>query len=56
MRGKFKNLSEADKEKIKKHQKNYREKKSKTIFQKNIKKMREYQKNYREKGNIHRNI
>ena len=50
MRDKYKNLSEEDKEKIKKYQKII-EKKWKTIFQ-NKKEMKEYQINYRPKKKL----
>ena len=52
MRDKYKNLSEEDKEKIKKYQKNYREKMKNNISEEKKEKMREYQKNYRAKKKL----
>ena len=52
MRDKYKNLSEEDKEKIKKYQKNYREKMKNNILEEKREKKREYQKNYREKKKL----
>ena len=42
MRDKYKHLSEEEKEKIKIHQKNYREKMKNNILEKKREKMREY--------------
>ena len=52
MRNKYKNLSEEERDKIKKYQKNYREKMKNNISEEKTEKMREYQKNYREKKKL----
>ena len=49
MRGKYKILSEEEKEKIKICQNNYREKMKNNISEEKREKMKEYQKNYRKK-------
>ena len=56
MRDKYKNLLEEDKEKMKKYQKNYREKMKNNISEEKREKMKEYQKNYIEKRRLNRNL
>ena len=51
MRDKYKNLSEEDREKIKKYQKKHKEKMKNNISDQKREKIKEYQKNYREKKN-----
>ena len=52
MRNKYKNLSEEEKEKIKKYQENYREKMKNNMSEEKKEKMKEYQRNYREKKKL----
>ena len=52
MRGKYKNLSEEDQEKMEKYQKNYSKKMKNNISEEKREKMREYQKNYRTKKKL----
>ena len=56
MREKNKNLSEENKEKMKKYQKIYREKMKKNISEEKREKMKAYQRNYREKRRLNRNL
>ena len=56
MRDKYKNLSEEDKEKMKKYLENYRQKMRNNISEEKRDRMRKYQKNYREKRKIDRNF
>ena len=50
------NLSEEDKEKMKKYPKNYREKMKNNISEEKKEKMREDLKNFREKRRLNRNL
>ena len=56
MRGKYKNLSETDGEKMKSYQKSYRENIKNNISEEKREKMREYQKNYRGKRRLNKNL
>ena len=52
MKDKYKSLSEEENEKIKKYQKNYREKMKNNISEEKKEKIKKYQKNYREKKRL----
>ena len=56
MRDKYKNLSEEEKENIKKYQKNYIEKMKNNISEEKKEKIKAYQKNYREKKRLNKKL
>ena len=56
MRDRYKNLSGEEREKMRKYQKNYREKMKNNISKDKREKMKEYQKNYREERRLNRNL